>query len=227
MSDRKFNPEDYVDVQSRLHWFWKEHPNGRIETELVHLKDRIVVFKAMIWKDREAPPEKPDATGWAHEIYGEGHVNKTKFIENAETSAIGRALANLNYPGNVEMAQKVAATNGQSAPWDRGPGAAPRPSREEMMSAKRWDFDPDEPYDEHVDSDLLDTACSFKKHKGRTWREVLRDDPKYVKWIVDNVDDMDEDLRFALSEALEQMARAAAPAPSKSPFEDEDDDLPF
>ena len=55
----------------------------------------MVVFSATVFRDREDPNP---TTGWAYEREGVGYVNKTSFIENCETSAIGRALANLNFP---------------------------------------------------------------------------------------------------------------------------------
>src|SRR5690554_6843221 len=62
---------------------------------MVRLDGDLVVFKATVYRDRE---DVHPTTGWAYEREGVGFVNRTSFIENCETSAIGRALANLNFP---------------------------------------------------------------------------------------------------------------------------------
>jgi hypothetical protein len=134
-----FNLADYETVEERLKRFWAENPHARIET-INHTTpaDRSVstwVVEAKIWvptwtlpKDANAwvMLENPTgwylkATGWAFEIDGAGMANKTSALENAETSAIGRALANMNYSGNKrtsrEEMQKVER------------GATPRPAR--------------------------------------------------------------------------------------------------
>lgn len=109
-----FNLNDYETVEERLTKFWGEHPEGRIATSMEHYDEKHVVFRAEVYQD--AKDEKPKATGYAEEVRGSGNVNKTNHLENCETSAIGRALANMNY-----------ATKGK------------RPSREEMEKASGRD----------------------------------------------------------------------------------------
>lgn len=116
MADKKFNLEDYETVETRLARFHEDYPTARVTTEMVEYSDERVVFKAFLYKDYE--DEKPTATGFAEETRGEGYINKTSHLENCETSAIGRALANAGYapkgarPSREEM-QKVA--NSQKA----------------------------------------------------------------------------------------------------------------
>lgn len=102
--------DDYEPVETRLARFWGEHPGGRVSTELVRLDPgELVVFSAALY--RELADETPFATGFAHEVPGEGNVNRTSALENCETSAIGRALANGGYapkgqrPSREEMAK--------------------------------------------------------------------------------------------------------------------------
>lgn len=104
-----YNPKDYEDVDTRLHKFWDAHPDGRIYTELVaHTETRFIV-KAYAY--REIDSEIPAATGYAEEQVGSSKVNETSALENCETSAIGRALANLGLspkgkrPSQEEMAK--------------------------------------------------------------------------------------------------------------------------
>lgn len=98
----KFNLNDYETVEERIRRFKKDWPDSDIVTDLIDYtgdtgSTRWVV-KASVW--REKGYDRPDATGWAFEVDGSGMANKTSALENGETSAIGRALANLNYSGN-------------------------------------------------------------------------------------------------------------------------------
>lgn len=151
----------YEPVEDRIRAFWSDHPEGRIITELVHV-DEVggYVVKASVWRHTyvsdHRPQELPDATGLAEEHMTEGHrVNQTWPLENCETSAIGRALANLGYaakgkrPSREEMSkaspaagppaesrrmapQDGVATKGEGTRHpdrrDAGPGTAPSPA---------------------------------------------------------------------------------------------------
>jgi len=110
-----FNIEDYEPVAERLDRFWKTHDqDGRVETELIsHINGHYIV-KAIIWVgDRQV------ATGLADEHTEAKGVNARNALENAESSALGRALANFNFQPK---------RNGQNV-------ANLRPSREEMVKA--------------------------------------------------------------------------------------------
>ena len=104
-----FNLEDYETVEERLAKFWKEHPDGRIYTTLVeHTLQRFIVQAAIYRTEVDAHPW---TTGYAEETVSTRGVNSTSALENCETSAIGRALANANYaskgkrPSREEMAK--------------------------------------------------------------------------------------------------------------------------
>ena len=91
----EFDPESYAPVAERVELFYEKHPTGRILTELVQHTDREIVFRAAVY--RSAEDREPAATGWAAERVGDGEVNAVACLENTETSAIGRALANLGF----------------------------------------------------------------------------------------------------------------------------------
>ena len=95
MASDGFNIRNYVDVAERIRTFYDRYPEGSIQTEMVRLEGDMVVFSARVYR---GPDDAHPTTGWAYEREGQGYVNKTSFIENCETSAIGRALANLNFP---------------------------------------------------------------------------------------------------------------------------------
>jgi hypothetical protein len=97
-----FNPADYASVDERLPLFWKDCPRGRIVTELVVDDGTRIVIKAELYADIADPV--PTTTGYAEEIRGSSMVNKTSALENCETSAVGRALANYQYQGAKKRA---------------------------------------------------------------------------------------------------------------------------
>tara|TARA_R100001463_G_scaffold7536_2_gene24044 strand:- start:306 stop:1196 length:891 start_codon:yes stop_codon:yes gene_type:complete len=107
-----FNLDNYETVEDRLKQYWKDNPSGKIETNVVHITDdgTCVTIKAEVFVNTDEQ-YKCIATGIAQETKGQGgFANKDAWVENCETSAIGRALANWNYQGSK----------------------APRPSRQEM-----------------------------------------------------------------------------------------------
>ena len=109
----RFNLDNYETVESRVARFWAKYPNGRIETSVYYYDENRVVFRAAVYDDGQDP--NPKATGFAEEVRDASPVNRTSHVENAETSAIGRALANFEFQSKT----------------------APRPSREEMSKVAR------------------------------------------------------------------------------------------
>jgi len=118
----KFNLDEYETVDSRLKKFRADYPASRVLTFLVSNPDDPTrfVFRAEIYTDLE--DSRPIATGWEEEITNNGSpVNRTSAMANAETSAIGRALANFTYSGNKrpsreEMEKVARADQTKSAP---------------------------------------------------------------------------------------------------------------
>jgi hypothetical protein len=107
-----FNLADYETVEVRLEKFIKDYPDFRISTELeVCEKDRYIV-KAYLFKTTQC--SSAFSTGFAEEKVTDRGVNQTSALENCETSAIGRALANAGYaakgkrPSREEMSKVVA-----------------------------------------------------------------------------------------------------------------------
>jgi len=107
-----FNLDDYETVEVRLEKFIKDYPDFRVETELVSFQNDRYIVKA--WLYRTFADSTPFSSGLAEETISSRGVNATSALENCETSAIGRALANAGY-----------ASKGK------------RPSREEMVKATR------------------------------------------------------------------------------------------
>lgn len=106
-----FNLADYEPVEVRLEKFIKDYPSFRIATELEVVEATRYIVKAYLFKD--AGDSVAWATGYAEETVSQRGVNQTSALENCETSAIGRALANAGYapkgkrPSREEMSKVV------------------------------------------------------------------------------------------------------------------------
>ena len=99
-----FNLEDYETVEERLIKFWKDHPDGQIHTKLLDQTSGRFIVEASIF--RTEADSRPWTTGLAEEtVQGRG-VNATSALENCETSAIGRALANAGYATKGKRASR-------------------------------------------------------------------------------------------------------------------------
>lgn len=116
-----FNLDNYETVEDRLVKFWADHQKGRIHTSVHYYDESRILVRAEVYFDRE--DVRPVASGYAEELRGTSPVNRTSHAENAETSAIGRALANCGY-----------AAKGS------------RPSREEMEKVQRGEQQPARSY---------------------------------------------------------------------------------
>lgn len=111
-----FNLNDYETVESRITKFWKEYPDGRIETELIEAATNRFIVEARIFRT------EADAKAWSIDYAAESFRTDSKeaefALERCSTSAIGRALATAGFAtkrpsreemtkvARVEMAQK-------------------------------------------------------------------------------------------------------------------------
>ena len=103
-----FNLQDYETVESRLEKWWKDYPNGRVATKLEQTSDtRYIVSAELFITEADA---KAYATGLASESVSDRGVNSTSALENCETSAIGRALANAGYAAKGKRASREEMT---------------------------------------------------------------------------------------------------------------------
>ena len=109
----RFNLADYETVEERIKKFYAEYPDGRIVTDwessyaIDGASPNIWVMKASVYLTVGDQANKlPKATGYATETDGTGGANNGSAMENAETSAIGRALANMNLSGNKRASRQ-------------------------------------------------------------------------------------------------------------------------
>jgi hypothetical protein len=98
--------KQYVEVNERIKGFRQMYPNGSIVTELLSNNDGVCVIKAMAIIDGQIR-----ATGHAYEKEGSSYINKTSYIENCETSAVGRCLGILGIGIDTSVASVEEVAN--------------------------------------------------------------------------------------------------------------------
>ena len=106
--------DNYEPVADRIAKFWEKHPNGRIHKEIKLINETEIVIMASVYTDRE--DMRAAAIDFAQETRNSSPINKTSFMENCATSAIGRSLSTLGFSSKKD-------------------GHSVRPSAEEMQAA--------------------------------------------------------------------------------------------
>jgi hypothetical protein len=172
-----FNLDDYETVEERLVKFWKDYPDGAIRTTIIeHTLQRFIV-QAFIF--RTEVDAQAWTTGFAEETVSTRGVNSTSALENCETSAIGRALANAGYvtkgkrPSREEMSKVKAnepkplqtrleekiITQVEDDPWTVK-AVAPSPSASEAVALVQ----------EALGATKIDKDIPHCSHGAREWR---------------------------------------------------------
>ena len=101
-----FNLSEYQTCAERLELFWKEHPDGRVDTKLIEASGSRFIVQAYIY--RTEVDQHPWASGLAEETVAGRGVNATSALENAETSALARALANAGYSPKGDPSKRAS-----------------------------------------------------------------------------------------------------------------------
>lgn len=133
-----FNLEDYEPVDSRIAKWWEKHPNGSIQTEIIST-GAVHIMKATLYTEDGLIV----ANGFAKEVESERGVNATSALENCETSAIGRALANAGFQAKLgkrasreEMAKVERSTIAKAEVW-ASPSTDPTPMAQALDVVSR------------------------------------------------------------------------------------------
>lgn len=119
LSSMPIKGKDYVLVNERIRAFRMLYPEGTIETQILNCEDGVVTMLATVSVDG-----KVLATGHAQEKEESSYINKTSFIENCETSAVGRALGMLGIGIDTSVASYEEVANAVNNQKDNGEPAS-------------------------------------------------------------------------------------------------------
>lgn len=145
--------KEYAEVNQRIKAFRMLYPNGFIKTTLLSNENGVCVMKADV-----GIGDYILASGTAYEKEDSSFINKTSYIENCETSAVGRALGMLGIGIDTSVA-----------------------SYEEVANAINNQTITQEDADAYT--------LKFGKYKDKKLKEVYKNDPKYIDWIIQNTQD--------------------------------------
>ena len=146
--------KDYAEVNQRLKAFRMVYPQGIIETRLLSNENGVCIFRAEIMNEKG----QLLGTGTAYEKEDSSFINKTSYIENCETSAVGRALGMCGFGIDVSVA-----------------------SAEEVQNAINNQVISQEDADNYT--------LKFGKYNGKLLKDVFKNDPKYIDWMINNTQD--------------------------------------
>lgn len=110
--------DDYVGVHERIDKFLEKYPDGRIQTAIAHLSESLVVMQATVYRD--AADERPIIAHSQLGIPGKTNFTRDSEVENAETSAVGRALAFMGFETKKGIASREEVNS-------RRPDPEPKP----------------------------------------------------------------------------------------------------
>lgn len=143
----------YAEVNQRIKAYRMVYPNGTLMTKLKKDENGICTFRAYVYDENG----NLLGTGTAQEKEDSSFINETSYIENCETSALGRALgiAGFGIDTSIASAEEVAnAIANQNKPM----------TKEEALKVK----------------------LSFGKYKNKTIEEILKVDKEYLEWLMNN-----------------------------------------
>lgn len=143
----------YAEVNQRIKAFRSVCPDGSILTEMISNDNGICVFKATVLDGQGMV----FATGHAYEKEGSTYINKTSYIENCETSAIGRALGMCGFGIDSSVASYEEVANAQLQQKKKD---APAQATNDEFQSFVNDEEPPKEGITRVQSDMIIKACT-------------------------------------------------------------------
>jgi len=203
--------KEYKTVAERVNEFYTKYAGftRSIVTEILKDENNIVQVKATVRVDNNSLiplPDSPDAyvfsllgTGHAEEDRGKGRINDTSALENAETSAIGRALASIGL-GGTEFASADELSNAlhqqgesKNKTFEKNDGGSVTIKETKSNGVLGLAEEAKKQMTNGTSPATSDGVCNFTKHKGKMWSVVAKEDLDYITWILNNVKDLDSD----------------------------------
>ena len=127
--------KEYAEVNQRIKAFRSLCPGGAILTEMLSCENGVCIFKATICDE----DMRVLGTGTAYEKEGSSFINETSYIENCETSAVGRALGMCGFGIDTSIASAEEVQNAiknQGKPNNQAPGKQLTPREQLIVKLK-------------------------------------------------------------------------------------------
>ena len=156
--------KEYAEVNQRIKAFRMIYPTGTIRTEMISNENGVCIFKATVGYSLSANDVKCEyilGTGTAYEKEDSTFINKTSYIENCETSAVGRALGMAGFGIDTSVA-----------------------SAEEVQNAIA-----NQNKKTTINSINIESKLGFGKHASHTWIQVYFTDYEYFDYLIENAKD--------------------------------------
>ena len=179
--------KDYVEVNERIKAFRQLFPNGTITTEIVSITTDekgkgVCVFKATALNEQGFVL----GTGHAYEKEGSSFINSTSYIENAETSAVGRALGMIG----IGIDTSIASFDEVANAVEQQKATTKAPTQAKAKAPAKAETEPELPFEIKAEETNRDKFRAFTKLNKLSDAEImeiiracgLKNDSPDVEW---------------------------------------------
>lgn len=198
--------KEYVQVNERVRAF-RTHPdfaNMSIETSIIDISEKRVVMVAKVLDSNGLVR----STGHAEEVQTNSGVNSTSFIENCETSAVGRCLGflGIGVDSSIATSEEVGQAIERQESNERG-----EVQKKNSGSKTSVDKKPARVKANIVNEgnekllDWKEVVCPVGKHKGKLMGEIFKNDSGYLGWMAKNMEAKTPDFKMALDAAAKEL----------------------
>jgi hypothetical protein len=172
-----------------------------IETSIVDISEKRVVMVAKV-HDSDGLIL---STGHAEEVQTNHGVNSTSFIENCETSAVGRCLGFLGIGVDTSIATSEEVSQAIDKQETNEPREVQKGNGESKASVNKESRQVDGRKKPASYRDWKEIVCPVGKFKGKLMGEIFKNDPAYLGWMVNNMEAKTTDFQIALNSAAKAL----------------------
>ena len=205
----------YLDVKYRKLWFRLKYPTGKITKRIVKLENEFAIIESKVYLDRNDPADAYVSCAMAQRWRKDDDYYGLKYVETAETAAVGRALADAGFgiqfaePGEdqdmnpvdapVTMPEGVMEDIDEELPEE--PPKKAEKKEKKASGKKKTELDESMSVEKLMEVMTLDEAKNvvipFGSNSGKTMGQICIDSPKSINWYVDSYRGKNNILRAA------------------------------